>query len=709
MPRRAVAVITAAAALSSVLVSAGAPDAAVAAAAGPLLAGSVLEVQVAGRAGIPSDAVAATLNVTAVTPWADGYLTVYPCGEAVPTASNLNFRALEPAVPNAVVARLGTGGKICIVSSAYTQVVVDVAGYVPAGSPISPLASPRRLVDTREGLGAPLGRTGPGVLTVQVAGRGGIPADAGAAVLNVTAVDPDGPGFATVFPCDQPRPTASNLNYVARDVRPNLVLADLDPQGRTCVFTMTSTHLVIDATAAVGDGAGLQLVANPERVLDTRLGLGGPAHPLAGNVPQRLRVAGRAGVPTGATAVVLNATATESGAAGYVTVYPCGDVPTVSNLNHSAGQTVANLVVAALDANGDVCLLSNAGTHLVVDVAGWFTGTSAHRVLPTPQRLYDSRSSLGVPPAPAPVPIPGPPSSIEPTPPSLVFESTTTSSTSTTTTTTVPWVPIDTEAPCDLLIFPVRNGSIRIRDLITGDQFVATDPWFVDGQAPVVARDCSGLLVAGPGTESLNTSSVRYYRFDGAVFTYGAIVPSPLGNPTTITQLDDGRVLASVGAWTWDVATGDVYFVPTTGTYLLTAGVARDGSVVALETGTSGQYDLQVYARASGQLLRTTTLPPHGKDTVMSPDGTRIALGTYPPGSSEPPPSRSTPVVRLLDGTLVASYPLGELSGSLAMRWAGDTQLIVCSGSRQVMLWTVGGSVVDLGEVALGSSCPTIG
>jgi hypothetical protein len=237
---------------------------------------------------------------------------------------------------------------------------------------------------------------------------------------------------------------------------------------------------------------------------------------------------------------------------------------------------------------------------------------------------------------------------------------------------------------------------------------VVTDSWFVDGQLPVVARDCSGVFVAGPGGESLNTSSVRLYQFDGAVFSLGAIVPSPLGNPTMITQLDDGRVLASVGPWTWDASTGVAFFVPTSSIFLVTAGIAFDGSVVVLEPGLRDHHDLYVYDRADGQLLLTTPLPAHGYDAALSPDGTWIATETYTANSTEPPWPYRIPTVRALDGTLIESYPLGEQFGSMRLRWVSDTQLLVCA-NRRAMLWTIGGDVIDLGVATVEETCPSIG
>jgi len=100
----------------------------------PLGPGESRLVQVAGVGGVPADATAVALNVTAVEPTSGGYLTVYPADVAtVPTVSNVNFRAGQ-IVPNAVVVKIGsTGanvGQIKILNSAgQTNVIVDVGGY----------------------------------------------------------------------------------------------------------------------------------------------------------------------------------------------------------------------------------------------------------------------------------------------------------------------------------------------------------------------------------------------------------------------------------------------------------------------------------------------------------------------------------------------------------------------------------------------------
>ena len=101
---------------------------------GRTLAGSqVVEVPLAGQAGIPATGVSAVvMNVTATRPTRAGYLTVWPAGEKQPQAANLNFKPRQ-TVPNLVVAKVGANGAVDIaVSSGRVHVVADVIGYFTA-------------------------------------------------------------------------------------------------------------------------------------------------------------------------------------------------------------------------------------------------------------------------------------------------------------------------------------------------------------------------------------------------------------------------------------------------------------------------------------------------------------------------------------------------------------------------------------------------
>jgi hypothetical protein len=129
----------------------------------------------------------------------------------------------------------------------------------PATNPAEYVSlTPGRLLDSRpgattvDGQSAGIGLRPAGSVTqVQIAGRGGVPADAKAAVLNLTVTQTGAPGFATMWPCNEPQPNASTLNYSDSDVA-NAVVAKLDPTGKVCVFTFAATHLIVDVNGAIG-------------------------------------------------------------------------------------------------------------------------------------------------------------------------------------------------------------------------------------------------------------------------------------------------------------------------------------------------------------------------------------------------------------------------------------------------------------------------
>jgi hypothetical protein len=102
-------------------------DGAAALPVGPLVP---LELQVTGRADVPTkDVTAVVLNVTVTQPTASTHLTVWPSGQARPLASNLNFGPGQ-TVANLVVVGVGTGGRVAIIGGdGLSHVVVDVAGW----------------------------------------------------------------------------------------------------------------------------------------------------------------------------------------------------------------------------------------------------------------------------------------------------------------------------------------------------------------------------------------------------------------------------------------------------------------------------------------------------------------------------------------------------------------------------------------------------
>ncbi|HRE01143.1 MAG TPA: M4 family metallopeptidase, partial [Ilumatobacteraceae bacterium] len=139
----------------------------------------------------------------------------------------------------------------------------------------------------------------------------------------------------------------------------------------------------------------------PVRVFDTRpgqspsalvtvpkAGVGGDAGVL------EVAMTGLAGVtpPTGVTAVSLNVTATEAAVAGFVTVYPCGQLPGSSSVNFQANSTVPNAVITPVSATGTVCFFANTPVHVVVDINGWIVGGTGFEPV-GPARVFDTRAN----------------------------------------------------------------------------------------------------------------------------------------------------------------------------------------------------------------------------------------------------------------------------------------------------------------------------
>lgn len=355
--------------------------------AGAVPPGGAVELQVAGRGGIPTtDVAAVAMTVTVTQPTAAGYVTLYPGGSAPPLAANLNFTAGE-TVSNLVVVKVGANGRVGLFNpNGSTHVVIDVAGWYSgsgtgAAGRFQPLA-PSRILDTRDGTGGGV-RLGPGAsLDLQVAGRGGVPSTGvQAATMNVTVTGTTSAGYLTVHPAGEARPLASTITFAQSSTVAIRTMVKLGAGGKVTIFNgLGSTDVIVDVGGWFTDAStpgtlGALVPVTPSRILDTRDGTGGVTGPIAAERSIDVQITGRGGVPsTGVRAAVLNATVTAPAALGYITVFPSGTArPLASDLNFAAGETQANLVVVQVGAGGKVSLASSSDVQVIFDVAGWIS------------------------------------------------------------------------------------------------------------------------------------------------------------------------------------------------------------------------------------------------------------------------------------------------------------------------------------------------
>lgn len=316
---------------------------------------------------------AVAVTITATDADAVGYVTAWPCDEQRPETSVANVIP-GATVANTVIVPVGRSGEVCVFASKAMHLRVDVSGRF--GGDVRPINPPRRLVDSRLALSAPKGPV--------TRFRLRIPHLAHAAALTLTVTEPRAAGFVTLWPCDQPRPEASLINFVRGQTVANSVVVPVPADRRLCGFSSVPTEVLVDLEALFTSG---YTAVGPTRVLDTRVGLGGWR-----GRRTTMRVAVGDSVP-GARAAVMNLTVVDPVEAGSLAVWPCeAPRPTTALVEFRAGQTVANSVVVPLGASGDLCLRGSAAAHVLIDVAGGVTGDYA-AVGPT--RLADTLAMIG--------------------------------------------------------------------------------------------------------------------------------------------------------------------------------------------------------------------------------------------------------------------------------------------------------------------------
>jgi hypothetical protein len=224
------------------------------------------------------------------------------------------------------------------------------------------------LVDTRPGqqqalAGAQQRLAAGKLLTVDLGGVLATDPAASAATVNVTAANPSGAGFLSVLPgpcatVEMP-PTTSNLNVTTgRNVAASATVALGNRQ--LCVYSSTETDVIVDMQAThSSSGASIRAV-DPRRIVDTRESTRFAA---GRTVPIEVGVA--------SAAVVVNVTAVNPSADGFLTLYPCGtSSPAVSNVNFVAGATVANRAIVSMEGSSQFCAYSSVETDVVLDLEG---------------------------------------------------------------------------------------------------------------------------------------------------------------------------------------------------------------------------------------------------------------------------------------------------------------------------------------------------
>jgi hypothetical protein len=291
--------------------------------------------------------------------------------------------------------------------------VTSPASYFQALGPV-------RVLDTRKGTGGTTGPIGPGgTVKLQISGKNGVaPSNVTAAVLNVTVTAATGSGVATVYPDGSALPSASNLNWTKGETVPNLVVVPVGADGAVDLWNgapSSTVQFVADLTGyftsdAAASGISTYTAVGPVRAMDTRKGIGTPLAKIGAgksiSLPVGGTTVGSVSIPSGITAVAVNVTVTNPTGGGFLTVYPNetaagvpSTLPTTSNLNFVTNETVPNMVIVPVGADGKVDFYNGSAgtTDAIADIAGYFTsgtnGAKFHSL--GPDRILDTRIALG--------------------------------------------------------------------------------------------------------------------------------------------------------------------------------------------------------------------------------------------------------------------------------------------------------------------------
>ena len=325
--------------------------------------------------GIPPNAVAYSLNVTALPDAVLDYLTLWPAGLPQPNVSTLNSDGRIKA--NAAITPAGANGGVNLYVSDASNVILDIDGYFAPAGTATALAfypvTPCRVADTRGAtspLGGPFLSGGSSREFPLQSSACGLPSNAQAYSLNVTSLPHGRLNYLTSWPSGQSQPNVSTLNSPTGAVAANAAIVPAGSGGDISVFVSDDADVILDVNGYFAPPAagGLALyTATPCRVLDTRSGVGVLNGVLGIDV-----IGSACAPPSTAQAYIVNATVVPAGPLSYVTLWPDGESqPDVSTLNAGDGAVTSNLAIVPTT-NGIVRAFSSDATQLIVDLSSYF-------------------------------------------------------------------------------------------------------------------------------------------------------------------------------------------------------------------------------------------------------------------------------------------------------------------------------------------------
>jgi hypothetical protein len=349
--------------------------------------GGSVTLQVAGFNGVPVGTDAVVVTITAIQPTKRTFVSVLP-GDAtgVPTTSNVNLDAGKVVAGEATVPLDATGSLKVYNSTGTINVALDLLGWYGAGATQQFAALQGYPVRVHDSTAAPVTAGHPVPISVAAAG---VPADATAVVVNVTAVAPSAAGYISVLPhTDPPATPVSSVNFVAGQTVASLVTVKLGAQPAPVVLSTFrgAVTILVDVLGWYSPTAGSVFTpVTPVRLLDTRTHLGeapGQLGRLGPGGAVDVQVTGVAGMPANATGAVFTVTAVGANTSGFIQAYPTPPLgtpgfPLTSTINTVPGAVIANHDVGGIGQGGRIRIRNKSGdVDALLDLVGYFTSAA---------------------------------------------------------------------------------------------------------------------------------------------------------------------------------------------------------------------------------------------------------------------------------------------------------------------------------------------
>ena len=264
----------------------------------------------------------------------------------------------------------------------------------------------REVLDTPSGLGETSAQPlGAGVtINVAVTGADGVPSSATAVVAEIHAVNPGAGGFLSDGSSNTPIDTAPAIGLRAGVDTDQAQIIEVGSNGE--IYITNNSPAAVGLTVAImGYFSGADAATAGDtyfdsgwnKIVDTRSGVGTGEAPIPAGGSITVQAAGMGGIATGAAVAVLQLSAINATAAGWLTAYAAGSAdPGLRVLSYNSGSLrYQNLLYSPLSAAGQLTITNHGTTAIDVMVMarGYFmppsttTGGAEYTVL-DPTSIY---------------------------------------------------------------------------------------------------------------------------------------------------------------------------------------------------------------------------------------------------------------------------------------------------------------------------------